>query len=383
MLRYPDLQLLLEAMMRTMQSGLINLKSLPVIFVILVLAGCGKAPEPELAPPVRPVKMMVVGANDQTPTWEFPGKVTAIRDVELAFEVQGRIIELPIEDGLKADEGDLLARLDPKDYEAARDAAIANRKAMRSAYVRAKKIFKQGAGSQAEVDKTERDILVAEQDLVKAQKALDDTVLKAPYSGVVASKLAEDFQNVRAKEPILIFQDTSTLEIDVNVPERDFVRMEPGLSLEQRTERVKPRIAVSSIPGKLFPARLKSFTTTADPVTRTYKVTFSFENPPAFNILPGMTARVILSRPERAMNGMQGTTNMLIPAVAVAADENANAYVWRVDADTGKVSRTPVTLGDMSGSDIRISSGLDVGDRIAISGAAHLQEGMKVRPLDK
>ncbi len=367
--------------MRMLQPGLI--KFLPVIVAILLQSACGKAPEPEETPPVRPVKIMTIAAHDGVLTWEFPGKVTAIRDVELAFEVQGRIIKLPIEDGLKASEGDLLARLDPRDYEAARDAAVAHRKAMRSAYVRAKTIFKQGAGSQAEVDKTERDILVAEQDLVKAQKALDDTILKAPYTGIVASKLAEDFQNVRAKEPILIFQDTSTLEIDVNVPERDFVRMEPGLSLEERTERVKPRIAVSSIPGELFPSRLKSFTTTADPVTRTYKVTFTFENPPTFNILPGMTARVILSRPEEVMNGMQGKAYILIPGVAVAADEDANAYVWRVDEDSMKVSRTPVTVGDMSGSDIRITSGLGAGDRIAISGAAHLQEGMTVRPLEK
>jgi len=369
--------------MKKSPSGLPNSRFLPVILSILLMAACGKAPEPEPEPLARPVKIMTIGAPDETLNWEFPGKVTAIRDVELAFEVQGKIIELPIEDGLKASEGDLLARLDPRDYEAARDAAEAHRKAMRSAYVRAKNIFKQGAGSQAEVDKTERDITVAEQDLVKAQKALDDTVLIAPYSGVVASKIAEDFQNVRAKEPILIFQDTTTLEIDVNVPERDFVHMKPGLTLEQRTEHIKPRIAVSSIPGELFPALLKSFTTTADPVTRTYKATFTFENPATLNILPGMTARVILSPPVEALNGMQGKVGMLVPAVATAADADGSAYVWRVDADTMKVSRIPVTLGEMSGADIRITGGLDVGDRIAISGAAHLQEGMKVRPLAK
>ncbi|MCK5382702.1 MAG: efflux RND transporter periplasmic adaptor subunit [Gammaproteobacteria bacterium] len=367
--------------MRTLQPGLIQF--LPVILAILLQPACGKAPEPEAAPPVRPVKIMTIGSQGEKVTWEFPGKVTAVRNVELAFEVQGKIIELPIEDGLEASEGDLLARLDPKDYEAARDAAVANRKAMRSAYDRARKIFKQGAGSQAEVDKTERDILVAEQDLVKAQKALDDTVLQAPYSGVVASKIAEDFQNVRAKEPILIFQDTSTLEIDVNVPERDFVHMTPGMTLQQRTELIKPEISVSSIPGELFPARLKSFTTTADPVTRTYKATFTFKNPPAFNVLPGMTARVVLYPSAEVLSGMQGTSGMLVPAVAIAADENGNAYAWRVDADTMKVSRIPVTLGKMTGSDIRITEGLHDGDRIAVSGAAHLQEGMQVRPLVK
>lgn len=369
--------------MRIILSGLINARSLSAILVILLLAACGKAPEPVHEPPARPVKIMTIGAQDETVKLEFPGKVTAVRDVELGFEVQGKIIELPIEDGLEASEGDLLARLDPKDYEAARDAAKANRKAMRSAYVRAKNIFNEGAGSQAEVDKTERDITVAEQDLVKAQKALDDTVLRAPYSGVVASKIAEDFQNVRAKEPILVFQDTTTLEIDVNVPERDFVHMKPGLTLEQRTEMIKPRIAVSSIPGESFSASLKSFTTTADTVTRTYKATFTFENPAAFNILPGMTARVILTPSAEALDSMHNMAGMLVPAVATAADENGNAYVWRVAADTMKVSRIPVTLGEMTGADVRITSGLDAGDRIAISGAAHLQEGMKVRPLAK
>ena len=364
-----------------MQYSLI--KCLPVLLAILLQSACGKAPEPEEAPPVRPVKIMTVGSQGERVSWEFPGKVTAVRDVELAFEVQGRIIELPIEDGLKASEGDLLARLDPRDYEAARDAAVAHRRAMRSAYVRAKNIFKEGAGSQAEVDKTERDILVAEQDLVKAQKALDDTILKAPYSGVVASKIAEDFQNVRAKEPILIFQDTSTLEIDVNVPERDFIHMTPGISLQERNEMIKPEIAVSSIPGKLFSATLKSFTTTADPVTRTYKATFTFDNPAAFNILPGMTARVVLYPSAEVLEGMQRTSGILVPTVATAADENGNAYVWRVDADTMKVSRAQVTLGEMSGSDVRITSGLEDGEQIAISGAAHLQNGMTVRPLDK
>lgn len=369
--------------MKNIPSRSFVLTSVPVILAVMLFSACTKAPEAEQEAPPRPVKLMTIGAQEDELSLEFPGKVTAIRDVELAFEVQGKIVELPIEDGLEAEEGDLLARVDPKDYEAARDAALAHRKAMRSAYVRAKNIFREGAGSQAEVDKTERDITVAEQDLLKAQKALDDTVLRAPYSGVVASKIAEDFQNVRAKEPILVFQDTSILEIDVNVPERDFVQMQPGLTLQQRNEKIKPRIAVSSIPGEEFSARLKSFTTTADPVTRTYKVTFTFENPPAFNILPGMTARVMLSPPAVALNGSQHQVGILIPAVATAADKDGNAYVWRVDTDTMKVSHTPVTLGDMTDSDIRITHGLNVGDQIAVSGAAHLQEGMRVRPLIK
>ena len=367
--------------MKKILSGFIDVRLPAALLAASLLAACGGEPEVEAEPAARSVKMMTIGAESAKVTLEYPGAIMATRNVDLGFEVAGKIIELPIEDGLTVQEGDLLGRLDPTDYEAARDAALANRRAMRSAYVRAKNIFDEGAGSQAEVDKTRRDIKVAEQEVVKAQKALDDTALMAPYDGVVGERIADNFQNVRAKELILIFQDTSSLEMDVTVPERDFVRMEQGLTLEERTARAHPRVEISALPGRSFDARIKSFTATADPVTRTYKATLAFENPEDVNILPGMTARVILTMsPEMAAQNaiLEG---IRIPAVAVVSDDQGNAYVWRVDPDTMRVSKTPVMLGQMSGTDILVSSGLAKGDRIAISGAAHLQEGMKVRPL--
>jgi len=363
-------------MMKKIHSGFFGARYLAVLLTTSILMACGKAPEVETEPPAKPVKMITIGSEPAKVNWEYPGEIQAARTVDLGFEVAGKIIELPIEDGLEAREGDLLGRLDPSDYDAARDAAEANRRAMRSAYVRAKNIFDEGAGSQAEVDKTRRDIKVAEQELKKAQKALDDTSLMAPYDGVVGERIAENFQNVQAKQAILVYQDTSSLEMDVTVPERDFVHMQQGLTLEERTARARPMVEISSLPGRSFPARIKSFTATADPVTRTYKATFAFENPGDVNILPGMTARVILTPPADALaqNPLLGAIR--IPAVAVASDDQGNAYVWRVDPETMKVSRTAVMLGQMTGADVRISDGLADGDRIAISGVAHLQEGM-------
>jgi len=368
-------------MMKKLLSGFIDVRLLAFLLAASLLAACGKAPEEKTEPPARPVKMMTIGDQAVKVTWEYPGEIMAARSVDLGFEVAGKIIELPIEDGLDAREGDLLGRLDPTDYEAARDAAVANRRAMRSAYERAKNIFEEGAGSQAEVDKTRRDIQVAEQDVRKAQKALDDTSLRAPYDGVVGKKISDNFQNVQAKEPILVYQDTSSLEMDVTVPERDFVHVKRGLTLEERTARARPVVEISSLPGRSFPARIKSFTATADPVTRTYKATFAFVNPGDVNILPGMTARVILTPPADVLANDVNLGGIRIPAIAVASDDQGNAYVWRVDPDTMKVNRVPVVLGQMSGADVRVSSGLAHGDRIAISGVAHLREGMKVRPL--
>jgi len=352
-----------------------------VLMAALSLSACDKPPPPEVEAAPRPVKMLTVGDDAMNITWEYPGEIKAVRSVQLGFEVEGRIIELPIQDGLKVNEGELLGRLDPADYEAARDAALANRKAMRSAYVRAKNIFDEGAGSQAEVDKTQRDNQVAEQELKKAQKAFDDTVLRAPYSGMVGEKLGDNFQNVRAKEPVLVYQDISSLEMDVTVPERDFVRMRKGLTLEERNAVARPEVTISSIPGRSFPAVVKSFTTTADPVTRTYKATFSFDNPDDVNILPGMTARVILNPLPDKLGDYTSLGGISIPLVATAGDEQGNAYVWLVDSDSMQVTRRPVTLGEIYGDSVRITSGLQNGDRIAISGVASLQEGVRIRPM--
>jgi RND family efflux transporter MFP subunit len=352
-----------------------------VMLTTFLLVACGDDAPPEKKEIIRPVKLMTLDVGGAGSTVEYPGEVSAARSVELGFEVSGKIIELPVSDGLAVKQGALLGRLDDSDYVAARDAAEADRKATESAYDRAKRIFDQGAGSQAEVDSTLRDIDVAKQSLKQAQKALNDAVLKAPFSGRVSRKIADNFQNVQAKEPILLLEDLSSLELDVNVPEQDFVRMEPGLTVAQRTERVKPEIQISTVPGRSFAASLKSFETAADPTTRTYKATFAFKNPADVNVLPGMTAKVVLHIPADSEKATEG--GFLIPAAAAIVDTDGSAYVWRFDPGSSQVSRATVMLGDMSGASVRVLGGLQGGDRIAVSGAAHLQEGMKVRPLSE
>jgi len=347
----------------------------------IALSACGDNAPPPPAEVVRPVKMMTISTDGASATREYPGKIEATQSVEIGFEVAGKIIELPISDGISVKKGALLARLDPADFLSARELAEANRKAAQSAYDRASRIFDQGAGSQAEVDQRLRDIDVAKQELNKAQKALDDATLRAPFSGEVSRKIADKFQNVQAKEPILLLEDLSSLEIDINLPEQDFLLVTPGLTLQQRTERVRPEIEVSAFPGRTFPARIISFETAADPVTRTYRATLSFDNPSDALILPGMTAKVIVHLPVKQSGSAEMTASMYVPVTAVETGADGNAFVWRYDSRSSEVSRAMVTIGEMSDDSILITSGLEGGDTIAVAGAAHLREGMKVRPL--
>ena len=342
----------------------------------LLLAGCGEPPV-EKEPTVRPVKIHTIGSLEPAAIREFPGTIRAYQTAEMGFEVPGRIIEFFVREGDPLEKDAVLARLDARDYEAQRKVAQANQEKAQIDLTRSENIFKEdpGAISQDDIERDRRAVKVTQAQLEIAQKAVADTELRAPFAGVMARKLVEDFANVLAKEAVLILQDNSVLEIEVAVPERDFVgRKYQNETKEQMSERLAPKVIVSSLPDRQFPARIKEFATTADPVTRTFSVKFNFDNPEDVNILPGMTARVrVVIDPESAWS---------VPVTAAQADENEQPYVWKVDSQSMKVSRAPVELGPLTGDRVLLTGGVQKGDQVAISGVTSLREGMQVRKYE-
>jgi RND family efflux transporter MFP subunit len=275
------------------------------------------------------------------------------------------------------EKGAVLARLDARDYEQEMNVAIANLEKAQADLTRSTNIQKEdpGAISQDDIERDERAVKVTQAQLEIAKKAVADTELRADFAGVMARKLVEDFANVQAKEPVLILQDNSILEIEIAVPERDFVRRKnENETKEETTQRIGPKVIVSSLPDREFSAVLKEYAMTADPVTRTFPVKLNFDNPADVNILPGMTARVrIVIDPQSAWS---------VPATAAQADENEQSYVWKVDPEKMTVSKAPVEIEDLTGDRVRLTSGVEKGDMVAISGVTSLREGMQVRKYE-
>jgi RND family efflux transporter MFP subunit len=347
-----------------------------LLSLLIVIVGCGEDPIIE-EPVARPVKMLTLGGGDTVRPLEYPGAVEPAQNSEMAFEVAGKIIEFVVTEGERVDEGALLARLDLRDFENALDSARAERdraKAFRDRIVQAAKT---GAVSRQEVTDAQASYNQAEAEVSIRQKALEDASLRAPFSGRVAKRLAEDFANVRAKEAVLVLQDDSHLELKVSVPEADLVDAKPGRSLEDANARLSPAVVISAFPDRVFPGRIAEFSTTADPVTRTFEATLVFDNPTDVAVLPGMTAKAILSPRQEGPSG-----GFMLPASAVLADETGTASVWVVDPSSMKVRRAQVQVGELSGSDVEVRGGLRSGDVIAISGMHQLREGMEVRRFD-
>jgi RND family efflux transporter MFP subunit len=344
--------------------------------VSLTAAGCSEKPVEE-RPVARPVKILTIGGPNSSGWREYPGSIRGAQTAEMAFEVSGRIIERPVKEGEEVKKGTVLARLDDRDYVARLDVAKANLRKAEADYRRGQSIYDEdpGAISKKRIDSYRRAVEVTEAELRVAQKSVEDTVLRAPFDGVMARKLVDDFANVNARDPVLIFQDTSHLEIRINIPERDMAGERRKETDEEITARVKPEVVVTSISDRSFPARVKEFVTEADPVTRTFQATLIFENPEDTQIFPGMTAKVRIK-----LSRLRGHSDRIaIPANVTLADDKGNAFVWLIDPSSMTVRRAPVELGELFGSEVEVKGGLSNGDMIAASGVHQLREGMAVR----
>jgi len=352
----------------------------PILFSCLLLGlllgGCSQPP-PKKKPVVRPVKIHTIGSLEPAAIREYPGTVRAHQTAEMGFEVAGRITEFLVREGDNIEKNAVLARLDSRDYEASLKVAQANLDKARADLQRGQNIHKEhpGAISEDEIESSMRAVKVTEAQLEIAQKAVADTELRAPFTGMMARKLVEDFANVVAKQPVLILQDISTLEIEVAVPERDFVRQQvQDADKDAMTKRLAPKVIVSALPDREFPAAIKEYATTADPTTRTFHVRLTFKNPDDVSILPGMTARVrVVVDPESAWS---------VPVTAAQADAKKRPYVWKVDPATMVVSKCPVELGSLTGDRVRLTGGVEKGDMVVISGVTLLRNGMQVREYE-
>jgi len=348
----------------------------------ITLAGCEQDAAVQQEAPARPVKLLTIGTSAAGGKAEFPGSVSPAQESEMAFQVSGQIIEIPVAEGEFVEKGTIVAKMDGRDYAAGRDKAAAQRNAAKADYDRFAKAFESGAVTAQDLDSKKRNYEVTQADLRTAQKAIDDTNLKAPFAGRIAKKLVEDFATVQAKEPVLILQDVSSLQMKINIPEQAWAQAEPGLSKEAITERLKPQVELAAIPGRQFPASIRENSSTADPVTGTYEVTLDFERPADLNISPGMSGKIVVTTPSRSVAAGTGS-GTLIPASAVVADAENNPYVWVVAPESNAVTRRPVQVGPLSGDSIRVTSGLENGDRVAISGVHTLVEGTTVRAMSE
>ena len=354
---------------------------------LLLAASCSRRTTPQVTAidRARPAKIVTLGASGASAR-SYPGRVQAARRVSLAFRVGGPVVEMRVSKGQQVAAGDVLARVDPRDYEvrvknleAQLAAARAQQIQADAEYERVRGLYVHDNASKSDLDRARaaHDVSGAqmeatEQALTAARLALADTRLRAPFAGTVADRLVEAHQTVAAGQPVVLFQDVRGLEVLIDVPEREVTEL-----TTHEPKGILVRFdAVSG--GEEFPARVKEFATESDPQTRTFPVTLQLDRQPENDLLPGMTASV-----KWLMAGGGDRPEVLVvPLASVVTDEAGSSFVWRVDPESMRLSRVLVTTGALTESGLEVFSGLYPSDRILAAGAHFVTEGQKVRPMD-
>jgi RND family efflux transporter MFP subunit len=334
-----------------------------------LLVACSKSapPEPDV---IRPVKAIQVGKDTGMHGRNFPGRARATQEVNLAFDVAGTLIERPVNIGDEVKTGDLIARLNPKDFQANVKSSQARLRTSKRNFDRAKELLTKKFISQAEYDRLESRVDIDESDLAVAQKALADSVILAPFDGRISRLDVENYEAVQAKYVVARLLDSTKIEMVINLPENLITQV-------NSVEEIK--VTFDSYPDNEFVATIKEVSNEASSTTRTYPVTLILPQPEDVDILPGMAGKAWATKRDL---GEGGPNDLMVPVAAVFTPETeAQSYVWVIDQSSGLVSMAAIDTGRITIRGIEVTGGLTVGQWIATAGVRSLKEGQQVSIL--
>ncbi|HXG87334.1 MAG TPA: efflux RND transporter periplasmic adaptor subunit [Vicinamibacterales bacterium] len=375
-----------------------------VIVVLLAATGAGvwawTSRERPLAVEAATVAQRAAGA--QASVLNASGYVTARRRATVSSKITGKVIEVNVEEGMAVRAGQVLARLDDSTARASLGLAMAQADASRGnvrehevrleearrTLARRIQLMNDGLVTRAELDQAEAEVdslqariaatreqvKVAESQVLLQRAELDNSVIRAPFSGVAISKDAQPGEMVSpvsagggfTRTGICTIVDMNSLEIEVDVNESYINRVKSA----QHVTAV-----LDAYPEWQIPAHVITTVPTADRQKATVLVRIAFEQLGDPRILPDMGVKVTFLRDANESDAAAARPVALIPKAAVRTENNQN-YVFLIRQDL--VERRAIQTGGADGERLEVIAGLASGDRVVISPPATLVEGTRV-----
>ncbi|BDU53418.1 resistance-nodulation-cell division efflux membrane fusion protein [Limnohabitans sp. INBF002] len=342
------------------------------LFFSVTLAACGKGPEPQ--EPVRAVKVLTVGESGSTMDLEFSGEVRARVESSLGFRVAGKLLSRPAEIGQRVKAGELLAQLDPQDYRVTADAAAAqlvaaqsNRDVASADFKRYQDLHAQGFISVAELQRREAAYISAQAQWKQAQAQSSVqgnqsgyTRLLADGAGIVTSVDASAGQVVAAGQPVVRLALDGPRDVVFSVAEDKLGLLKTGAKVKVR----------QWVDGKVLEAVVRDVSASADTVTRSFLVKAAL--PKEATPVLGSTVTVTLS-----LGDAVAVKSIKLPTSALRLEAGATS-VWLLDPNTMTVKAQTIQVNTAEGNDAVVTSGLQNGDQVVLSGVHVLTAGQKV-----
>jgi HlyD family secretion protein len=336
------------------------------------------------------------------------GYVTARRAATVSSKVTGKVVEVLVEEGMEVREGQVLARLDdatPRKALSLAEAQLASArsnltenevrlKQARLNQERIRRLKGQGISTQSDLDAADadaasfaarlevgrQDVEVAERTVVLRRQDVDDTVIRAPFSGIAVTKDAQPGEMISpisagggfTRTGICTLVDMKSLEVDVDVNESYIHRVTPG----QRAVAT-----LDAYPDWQIPCRVIMPVPTADRQKATVKVRLGFEQLDP-RILPDMGVKVAFLGANEGQQGQQPASNRAVVVVPRAAVRRAGDKDVVFVVKEGVVERRAIGLSAVPGDEAVVLSGLAAGERVVVEGPADLKDGDKVAVKD-
>jgi RND family efflux transporter MFP subunit len=375
---------------------------LVVILLVVTGAGVGWWMNRPKAILVRTVAVQEESVGDQKTLLNASGYVTARRVATVSSKVSGKVMEVLVDEGMKVEVGQILARLDSSNAERSLKLAEAQLESARKAlgetqanleqaereFRRAVQLAADKIAAQSELDRAEADakslkarlakqtadVLVAEREVALWQQQLDDTVIRAPFSGIVTSKNAQPGEMISpmsagggfTRTGICTIVDMGSLEIEVDVNESYINRVEPGQPVEA---------TLDSYSDWRIPAKVIAIIPTADRQKATVKVRVGFEKLDP-RVLPDMGVKVAFQSGGQSTGEVSMRSRSRVVPKAAVRQRDGRDVVGVVRE--GLVEWRAVTVGATHGDEVTIAAGLSGGDRVVVEGPENLAGGARV-----
>lgn len=330
------------------------------IGIIVLMANCSR-PGQSVSSEPRVVKAITPVASKSNFQLEFNGTLVESRKADIAFRVGGPISAIFAEEGDFVKTGDLLASIDPRDYQIRLIAAEAQFNQAKAEYERYSELHNQNKLPANTYEKLKTAYLAAKSNWENAINAHIDTRLYAPFSGYIFKRNINRHETIVPGISAFTIIDLSDLEVVFGIPET----MVPKMG--------KPVIASVEAGGMEIQANLKSVAGKSGD-NNLYEVRLSLNNPDVTKIKPGMSARIIMT-----INTDVNSQSFLIPIEAVFYKQQT-PYVWIFNEASGSVSARQIKTGSLNGNgQIDVVTGLSGSEKIIAAGVNSLLEDQKVR----
>jgi len=332
------------------------------LFLLLVAPLLVHAQSPG-GPPFIPVNMMQVSETPFSNTVTAVGALIAEDSVVLRPEIDGRIEKIQFAEGQPVKKGAVVVTMDAAEQRARVAAAAADLKLAESRFRRSEELVAQNFISRQALDEARANLDIVRARLTQEKVALDKTVIRAPFAGVIGLRQVSPGAYIKKGDDIVRLDALSRLKLEVPVPETFITRVRIGLPV---------KVTVDALPGQTFNGTVHAIDPVVDSASRNMRVRARLANPR--NVLkPGMFARVSAD--------LGGKTSAIwVPEQVIVPRGDGNFVFAVVD---GKADLRPVKLGRREPGRVEVVEGLKAGETIVLDGQIKLRPGVPVVTLEQ